>query len=138
MSVNRSSGNARRTVLWLAAVVFVAAVLGCWKVGERRAFARRTHCVGNLVHIKMDKAASQKEMGLPDGAPIPEKTLDKSLSQLGTGLRSAYRCPEGGTYLIGNAGTLPRCTYTNVCYTWELEKNPPWLKRRAWKHSLEP
>ena len=137
--MNRVTGSTKRRLLWFLAVVVAAAVVvSCQAVRQQRAFEQRTHCVGNLVHIRMAKASCQKDLGLADGAPISEKTLNKYLSELGSGPLSAYRCPNSGTYLIGNVGTLPKCTYTKVSYTWQLGKSPPWLKRRAWKHSLEP
>jgi hypothetical protein len=83
----------------------------------------------------MAKDACQKELGLTDGAPVPKEALDKCLAELGGGSLRDYKCPSGGTYHIGNLGTLPECTYTNVSYTWDLQKRP---HRRAWKHSLNP
>lgn len=129
----------QRKLLWLVVVLAAFAVFVSWRiVKQKQAFAQRTHCVGNLVHIKIAKIACQEELGLADGAAIPKEALDKVLADMGGGSLSAYKCPSGGTYHIGNVGTLPECTYTNVCYTWELQISPPWLQRRAWKHSLSP
>lgn len=129
----------QRKLAWLAVVLAGSAVFVSWHiVKQKRAFAQRTHCVGNLAHIRMAKDASQKELGLPDGVPIPKEAVDKFLAELGGGSLSAYKCPSGGTYHIGSVGTPPECTYTNVSCTWELQKSPPWLHRREWKHSLNP
>jgi hypothetical protein len=128
-----------RKLVWLVVVLAAFAVFVSWHaVKQKQAFAQRTHCVGNLVHIRMAKDACQKELGLTDGASVPKEALDKFLAELGGGSLSAYKCPSGGEYRIGNVGTPPECTYANVCYTWDLQKNPPWLHRRAWKHSLNP
>jgi hypothetical protein len=129
----------QRNLVWFVVVLAAVTVFVSWHIAkQKQAFAQRTHCVGNLVHIKIAKIACQEELGLADGAPIPKEALDKVLAEMGGRSLSAYKCPDGGTYHIGNAGTLPECTYTNVCYTWELQNKPPWLNRRAWKHSLNP
>jgi hypothetical protein len=129
----------QRKLVWLLVVLAAIAVFVSWHIiNQKQIFAQRTHCVGNLVHIKIAKIACQKELGLADGAPIPKEALDKALAEMGGGSLSAYKCPSGGTYHIGDVGALPECTHTNLCYTWELQKNRPWLNRTAWKHSLDP
>lgn len=138
MEVNRVVGSAKRKLLWFIAIVIATALLALYLSfrHQRRAFAERTHCVGNLVHLEIAKSACQEDLGLADGNPIPEQALAKSFSDLGLGSLGACKCPSGGTYLIGKAGSAPKCSYTNVCYTYRFA----WLKceRRAWKHTLEP
>jgi hypothetical protein len=122
-----------------AVIVLCLAVFVGWVVvqRQRREYAERTHCVSNLVFIKLAKAVCKEDLRLAEGDSIPEDALQKAI--LSSGLPSAaLRCPNGGSYAVGAVGTLPKCTYTNFCYTWDLEKSPPWLKRRAWKHSLGP
>jgi hypothetical protein len=138
MSV-KSLARLRRKLVWLPVILAAIAVFVSWHVvKQRQTFAQRTHCVGNLVHIRMAKDACQKALGLADGVPVPKEALDRSLAELGGGSLSAYKCPSGGTYHIGDVGTLPECTRTNLCYTWELQKTALWLNRRSWKHSLNP
>jgi len=130
-------GGISRKHVWSGAIVLCLAVCVGWGVvhRERRQFAERTHCVSNLVFIKVAKAVCEEDLRLTEDDSIPEDALQKAL--LNSGLPSAaLRCPDGGGYVVGAVGTLPKCTYTNVCYTWEFDKSPPWLKRSAWKHSL--
>jgi hypothetical protein len=119
-------------------VVFVAAVtlvIGAWilRGRQQRAFAERTHCVGNLVQIALAKSLYQEDFGLAVGDPIPNNALDKYLPKPA----GQFRCPSGATYLVRNVGITPKCTYTNVCYTYRFDWTKLRLERRAWTHSLE-
>ena len=120
---------------WYAKVLFCAALLLLitgitvyWK--GRQQFAWRTHCVGNLVHLKVAKNLCRVEMGLKDGDTIPrgefEQRLFKPFLQ--------YRCPNGGMYVVNVVGVNPQCTYTNACHTYSFDGFKP--IRRKWYHSL--
>jgi hypothetical protein len=131
----RSSRWSSKGKLWCVALVGVITfIIAVWAAlgHQRRAFAARTHCVGNLVQIRLAKLVCQGDLGLTDGDPIPDKALDKYLSKP----LAQHRCPSGGTYLIENAGVLPKCTYTNACYTYEFDKVKLRMSRRVWRHSL--
>jgi len=129
----------KRRIWCLTGVGVIIVVAGvCLLAGyQRKAFAERTHCVGNLVHLRLAKVVCQKELGLADGDPIPDKTLIKCLA-MDLGQSDRLKCPSGGTYLVGNAGITPKCSYTNICYTYSFDVSHLRLNRRAWKHSLEP
>lgn len=140
MSIKPSGWSVRKRILCLAVIVVTALIVVSWlaRRHQQRAFAQRTRCVGNLVHINLAKLGCQESLGLKVGGPIPVEELQEILRKdLGKPL-DQYKCPNGGTYLIGNAGVMPKCTYTNICYTYDFEKTKLRLERRAWKHSLEP
>lgn len=110
----------------------------CLIHSQRRAFSKRTHCVGNLVHIRLAKGICQEELNIADGAPIPEDVIKRVFERdLGKPMPE-YTCPAGGKYEIGPAGTAPTCSYTAVCYTYHFDWRSLRLERRAWRHSLEP
>lgn len=129
----------RRTFWCLVSSGIIAVVILIWvRAGlQHRAYAQRTHCVGNLNHISLAKAQCQGDLNIPDGDRIPEGALNKVLTEdLGKSF-SQYRCPNGGAYLVGNAGITPQCTYTNVCYTYSPDWSNLRLERHAWRHVLE-
>jgi hypothetical protein len=133
----RASGWTRKRKCW--SIVFAVAIslaITVWLIHwqQQRAFAERTHCVGNLVQIRLAKSVCQEDLGLAVGEQIPDQALDKHLPKPA----AQFRCPSGGTYLIGNAGITPKCSYTNTCYTYRLNWGKLRLDRRAWTHSLEP
>jgi hypothetical protein len=139
MSLNPNRGKIKRRAWILVLSITLALVFGVWLlVGQqRRARAKSIHCVGNLVHIRLAKIGCQEDLGLADGSPIPEEALESAFEDLGQPL-AHYKCPSGGTYVMGNAGITPKCTYTNVCSTYRLHWAKLRLERQAWKHSLEP
>lgn len=136
----RVSGWTRKRKCW--SIVFAVAIslaITVWLIQrqQQRTFAERTHCVGNLVHIRLAKAACQEDLKIADGDPIPEKALEQAFERdLGKPL-AHYKCPSGGIYVIGGAGILPKCSYTNVCGTYRFDWAKLRLERRAWTHSLE-
>lgn len=82
------------------------------------------------------KAACQEDLKIADGDSIPEKALEQVFERdLGKPL-GQYKCPSGGTYVIGGAGITPKCSYTNVCYTYRFDWAKLRLERQAWVHSL--
>lgn len=140
MSANRATTSRKRKACRAILAVIIVLAISAWLLHrqQRRAYAERTHCVGNLGFIKLAKSACQDELGLADGEPIPEKALERVFQEdLGKPM-ALNKCPSGGRYIVGNVGTLPTCTYTNVTITWEFQKDPPWFKRRVWKHSIGP
>lgn len=138
MSLNPSRGKRRRQA-WIVVLTLTLAVAGgVWfLLGQQyRARAKSIHCVGNLVGIRLAKIACQEDLRLADGDPIPQEALERAFGDLGQPL-AAYKCPSGGTYVIGNAGITPKCTYTNVCTTYRFNWTKLRLERQVWKHSLE-
>ena len=121
-------------VLGLAALGIVVGVSTvCLKYMEqRRAYAERTSCVGNLVRINLAKSVCREYLGLADGDLVPDKALDQYLS----GPVAQYRCPNGGPYLVGKVGEYPRCTYTNACYTYFFDRKNRRLLRLKWTHEF--
>lgn len=135
----RASCWTRRKKVWYVTFIVVITGIGIGVLidHQQRAFAERTHCVGNLVHIRLAKSACQKDLGFADGDSIPEKVLEQEFKKnLGKPL-AQYKCPNGGDYVIGKIGTLPQCTYTNVCYTYNINFKKLKLEVRAWKHTLD-
>src|SRR5215831_10001339 len=126
----------RRKLLWrVAAVIFTTAILICAVNSRMRLeYSKRVHCISNLSLIRQAKVVCQEELSLKEGDPVPPDALEKELTNAGTAL-AKLKCPNGGVYVIGHVGTTPRCSYTNFAYTWELQGDPPWLKRKVWKHS---
>jgi len=119
----------------VAGIIF--ALLAFWLssyVSQRRAFAERTHCVGNLIQIRIAKSLYVQDMHLVDGSPIPPNALNTYLSAP----PSQYRCSSGGSYIIGSVGVTPTCTYTNPCYTCKFNVAKCRLERTKCTHSLEP
>jgi len=105
---------------------------------QQRAFAKRTHCVSNLVHIRMAKVLYQEEFKIPDGATIPVEVFERFFEQVMAKPLGQYKCLCGGKYEIGPAGIMPACSYTGICYTYQFDWRRVRLERRAWRHSLEP
>ena len=134
-------GWIRKHRVWavvIAVVGILVIAVWIWFAQQRRAFAERTHCVGNLVAIRLAKSACQEQLGIEDGDPIPTRELERVCeSDLGQALID-YKCPSGGTYLIGRAGVAPMCSYSNICYTYRVDWNHLRLVRRSWAHSLGP
>jgi len=130
------SGWATKQKRWAVAIAAaLTLVIAVWLLHrqQQRAFAERTHCVGNLVQIRLAKSVCQEDLGLAVGDPIPNNALDKHLPKAA----AQFRCPIGGTYLVGNVGITPKCSYTNVCHTYRFDWTKLRLERRAWTHSLE-
>lgn len=129
----------RKRKCW--SIVFAVAIslaITVWLIHRQQqwAYAKRLHCVGNLNHIRLAKSACQEDLGIPDGDPLPEKALEQVFERdLGKPL-AQYKCPSGGTYVIGVAGVTPKCSYTNVCYIYRFDWSKLRLERRAWTHSL--
>lgn len=139
MSIRPSRWISKRKALSVVLIITVAFAISAWFLlgQQRRAYAKRTHCVGNLNHIRLAKSACQEDLGIADGDPLPEKALEQAFeSDLGKPL-AQYKCPSGGAYVIGRAGITPKCSYTNVCYTYRLDLAKLRVERRAWTHSLE-
>lgn len=109
-------------------VLTTTSVLFYWR--QARDFAQRTYCVGNLVNLKMAKTFGEQDLKLKEGDVVPEAELNKNLSKP----LNQYRCPKGGSYIVGAIGVTPECTYTNVCHTYSLDGFK--LVRRTWWHSL--
>lgn len=139
MSVKPSRWTKKR-MFWSAVfAVSMTLTISVWVFLERqrRAYAERTHCVGNLLFIRAAKSICQEDLRIPDGDPISEKELERVFKQdLGKPV-AKNKCPSGGTYLFGVAGISPKCSYTNICYTYRLDWHNLRLERRAWMHSLE-
>jgi hypothetical protein len=135
MSIAPSKRTTKRKRWAMAIVVAVTLVIavGLLHRQQQRAFAERTHCVGNLVLIRLAKTVFQEDLGLAAGDPIPNNALDKYLPRAA----GQFRCPSGGTYVVGNIGITPRCSYTIVCHTYRFDWTQLRLERRAWTHSLE-
>lgn len=121
-----------RLVLISAAVIVAssALLLAYLILSQRAAFHRRTACVGNLVRIDLAKEAVGEVLKLTNGSIV----MLSDLQQIARQPREV--CPNGGVYLINPVGTDPECTYTNVCYTWRLNREAKRVERRHWKHSL--
>jgi len=117
------------TLLVLAVIVIgVALWLVHWR--QEMAYAKRSLCVSRLNHIRIAKRVCEEDLSLKDGDPVPDIYLSNILADLG----GTYKCPSGGTYVVGNIGTNPKCTYTNACYTYSFDHFK--LSRRRWVHSL--
>lgn len=128
---------------WLWVLAFLGAATALCFVAyslrvQRRAFAERTHCVGNLVHLRLAKSMCQEDLRLADGDPVPDQALNRALVKYLSKPLALYRCPSGGTYLVGNAGAAPRCSYTNTCYTYDFDILGLRVQRRTWTHTLGP
>ncbi len=131
--------NRKRRLLWCVSVALSLTIIALWFLisQQRRHYEQRTHCCSNLVFFRIAKTVCAEELGLKQGDPVPQEALDKALLNSGVPL-TKLKCPNGGAYVIGGIGSTPACTYTNLSYTWEIQKDPPWLKRRAWRHSIGP
>ena len=126
----KSSSRRGKLFILAGAVVLLAAFfLFRWRV--EAAYARRSLCVSRLNHISIAKRTCEDVLKLKQGDPVPDSCLAKELAALG----GDYKCPSGGTYDVGPIGTHPRCSYTNICYTYSLEVFK--IKRRAWVHSMQ-
>ncbi len=128
----------RKLLSCVVIVSFVMAIV-LWGVnwGQRLELAKRDHCISNLSFIRVGKVVCDEELSLREGDPVPLEALEKAITNAGTSL-AKLKCPKGGVYVIGPSGTNPRCSYTNFSYTWELQGDPPWLKRKAWRHFIGP
>jgi hypothetical protein len=138
MSIKAVRWTLRKSLLCLAAVGVVLIALVYWLTlaRQRLAYAETQRCISNLIHIRIAKIYYKQDFGLEDGDSIPEKALDKYLIQSMGKTLAACRCPSGGTYIIGAVGTNPRCTYTNVCYTYHFSIDKHRLERGTLMHSL--
>lgn len=117
--------------VWMIAIVLVVIAIGATVFhNQRKRFAQRTHCVGNLVHLKLAKQQCKVELKLTDGDSIPFVELEQRLSKP----FKAHTCPNGGTYIVGVVGVSPQCTYTNVSHTYAFDHLRP--IHRRWYHSL--
>ena len=138
MSVESVARASERKTGVLVLVVTITMVGSIWFLlhQQRKAHAKSIHCVSNLNHIRLAKSACQEDLKIADRETIPEELLRKTFERdLGKPL-AQYKCPSGGTYMIGTAGVAPKCSYTNINYTYRIE----WilrLERRARKHSIE-
>jgi hypothetical protein len=128
--IDEKSGGERRP-LKIAVVVSVALVccivFSGWLVKrylfqreQNNVFNRRTACVGNLIQIRLGKERLAFDRQLTNGTPI---TFDDAMRVLNV---NAYRCPEGGSYVINPIGVNPECTYTNVVWRrWRPPQRKP-------------
>lgn len=138
MSVNLTSWNSVKQVLYIILIgimLFTFYLFVLFKQ-HQRAFSERQKCVSNLIHIDLAKISYQKEFSIVNGNTIDENKFTAYFSETMGQLYSEFRCPCGGTYLIGKAGATPKCTYTNVCFTYRFNYYKHKLERKEWTHSL--
>lgn len=131
-SLNKSVKVRRWGIVFLVLAVIAISVWNARRI-QAEAFAKRTHCVGNLIILRSAKAIYQADSGLVDGEPILEDALRKYLPKP----VAQFKCPSGGNYVLGNTGELPRCTYSNLCFTYRFDLARFRIERRAWAHSLD-
>ena len=133
MSIKLLAVVGKKRLLWIAVTVCITILFFIWMAvrHQGRLFAQRTHCVGNLIHIRIAKKFCEDDMGLVNGDTISRDSLEKYLGKP----LAQYRCPNGGEYIIGQVGVVPVCTYTNVSYTYNFDWAEFKLERRKWTHS---
>ena len=129
------AGIALRLLVSLVLLVIVIGGSAIWLRlrSQQLAYAGRTHCVGNLIHIRLAKALCAHDLELADGDLVPANQLDSGLSKP----LAQYSCPNGGDYIVGPVGASPACTFTSSCSTIKFDWRKLRLERREWFHSVE-
>jgi hypothetical protein len=88
-----------------AAVSFVAAVYVNGAFFTVRAPRQRPACIANLRMIQEAKEQWALETKRTNGAPGVDAEIDQYIKG------GRPKCPKGGSYIYGNVGELPRCTF---------------------------
>ena len=129
MAIFRTRGI-RAIVFGLCFAIAVAAGFWVFFARERRGYIFRTSCVAKLNFLNLAKTSVEDELGLQEGDAVPVKELEKHLPRP----LADFLCPSGGAYSVEPIGVAPKCSFTNVAYTYRFDRTNLSFIKRPWYH----